>query len=602
MLSEIVEVKYGKTKARTHSSTESASDGESDSTSEEEDEGEQATEQVDNDIFATLQAIRSKDPRIYNKHHTFYSQESTNGQSAARKDQPLSLQAYHRQNILGGEALDRDERTSLPPTYADEQAALKQDLVRQMHAAGNDENSAGVVDTESDEDFLLAKSHIKPATERRELPSVAAADRDPEAFLSELMASRAWVPKETTQLHPFESDDEDEENEADEFEEAYNMRFEDPERANEKLLSHSRKAAEDFSVRRGEVKGRKKARELERIRKQAEKEEKREEKSRLRNLRIEQTHTKLQQLKEAAGLKDADIPVERWSKFLEAAFDNGDWNKEFEKHFGNEYYAQQDDLPTSDGQGGQGGPLAKGKKAKKPEWEDEVDITDIVPDFETGEDAKFSLSDDEAVTINGGTFKSEHADLSDPEMFDGIMPTTASKKRKRGEGHAERKREARRQHRKIEEIVDSNLTTEVLPQPSSRKRPGTTFRYRATSPTSFGLSARDILLADDRDLNQHHGLKKLAAFRDSARKNKDKRKLDKKKLQRWRKDTFGDRRGPTSSLQDYIRAKMDPETESATTMKRVLANNQESEGVSRSKRKRSRKGKSMPEAEAQSVG
>ena len=41
----------------------------------------------------------------------------------------------------------------------------------------------------------------------------------------------------------------------------------------------------------------------------------------------------------------------------------------------------------------------------------------------------------------------------------------------------------------------------------------TRFRYIPVANTSFGLSASEILLADDRDLNEYVGLKKLAPFR-----------------------------------------------------------------------------------------
>jgi protein KRI1 len=71
------------------------------------------------------------------------------------------------------------------------------------------------------------------------------------------------------------------------------------------------------------------------------------------------------------------------------------------------------------------------------------------------------------------------------------------------------------------------------------------FRYRETSPTSFGLTARDILMADDTALNQFAGLKKMAAFRDAEKKRKDKKALGKKaRLRQWRKETFGNEDGP----------------------------------------------------------
>jgi protein KRI1 len=41
----------------------------------------------------------------------------------------------------------------------------------------------------------------------------------------------------------------------------------------------------------------------------------------------------------------------------------------------------------------------------------------------------------------------------------------------------------------------------------------TRFRYTTTAKSSFGLTPTEILLADDKDLNEYVGLKKLAPYR-----------------------------------------------------------------------------------------
>lgn len=41
----------------------------------------------------------------------------------------------------------------------------------------------------------------------------------------------------------------------------------------------------------------------------------------------------------------------------------------------------------------------------------------------------------------------------------------------------------------------------------------TRFRYNTTAKSSFGLTPTEILLADDKDLNEYVGLKKLAPYR-----------------------------------------------------------------------------------------
>ena len=52
-----------------HEANEHSSD---ESTSESEDEGELATAALDSEILATIKAIRSKDPRVYDENAKFY--------------------------------------------------------------------------------------------------------------------------------------------------------------------------------------------------------------------------------------------------------------------------------------------------------------------------------------------------------------------------------------------------------------------------------------------------------------------------------------------------------------------------------------------------
>jgi len=62
------------------------------------------------------------------------------------------------------------------------------------------------------------------------------------------------------------------------------------------------------------------------------------------------------------------------------------------------------------------------------------------------------------------------------------------------------------------------------------------------------LTARDILLAEDKQLNEFAGLKKLAAFRDPEKKRKDMKHLGKKaRLRKWRLETFGNEEGLQAS-------------------------------------------------------
>lgn len=471
------------------------------SSSEEEDEGELATEALDSEIIATINAIKTKDPRVYDTSVKFYTDADSEAGATSKvaKEKPMHLRDYHRQNLLNGvHGEDVDEQ---PLTYNEEQERLKESVVAQMHAAAQDSDAS-----ESEEGFLKAKAKSKRPAKEPEL-DVDNADKDPELFLSNFMASRAWAQQDERQLQPFESDDEEEDRKADEFEAAYNLRYEDPEKSNEKLQSHSRDIAAKYSVRREETNPRQRKREAEKAAKEAVRQERREEKARYRKLKIEEVEDKVRKIKQAAGIRTQDLQPEDWQRFVDEDWDDDKWDEEMQKRFGEEYYAEADVL-SEDEEGS--------KKPKKPKFDDDIDIKDIVPDFEEEDERPdFSLSDEDA-----------------------------PKAKKPKQVNEEKKRQEKKERRIIEQLVDDQLQMDLdhaLPK-SSKSKSG--FRYRETSPKTFGLTSRDILLADDSQLNQFAGLKKLAAFRDSERKRKDQKHLSKKnRLRQWRRDVFGNEEG-----------------------------------------------------------
>ncbi|PGH08803.1 hypothetical protein AJ80_07760 [Polytolypa hystricis UAMH7299] len=510
------------------------SEEESSSDEDEDDIGELATEALDSEIMATLQAIRSKDPKVYNPEVTFYSEikDDEPAKETKREEKPMFLRDYHRENLLRGTSGKEDEEDEedagpAPKSFAEQQEDLKTTVVREMHAAA-DEDVEDEVDSESDDGgFLIPKTKTKPVKPAKKLVEldVATADKDPENFLSNFMAARAWVAQDRPNWQPFESDDEEHEKQAEAFEEAYNLRFEDPNKMNEVMVTHARDTTSKFSVRREALSGRKKLREAEKMRKEEENRERDEERARLRKLKIEQLQERVQKVKKAAGLRATDLAEEDWARFMDDGWDDAKWEEEMKKRFGEEYYAEQD----YNGSDGEDAGSSKKRRPKKPTWDDDIDIKDLVPDFEeeeTGElDGVEAGSNDE----------------------DDARGSGSNKKRKLLQDKRDKQREARKERRKIEQLVDQNLTLEDSLLPKTKR--GGFFRYREASPVSFGLTARDILMADDTQLNQFAGLKKLASFRDPEKKRRDRKRMGKKaRVREWRRDTFGNEDGPAPEV------------------------------------------------------
>lgn len=539
-----MEAKLGKStnlNLRKQANLDEESNEEDSSEDEDEDEdGELATEALDTEILATLNAIRSKDPRVYDQNVKFYSEltESQGEQdtdSQEKKEKPMYLRDYHRQNLLNGDNVAEVEDT--PRTFAQEQEDLKRSVLQEMQAAENDQSS----DEDEDGDFLIAKSKADKdsgASKKVDVElDIENAEKNPETFLSNFLTSRAWIPAKSSHFQPFESDDEEEEKKAEALEEAYNFRFEDPSKLNEKLVTHARDTANQFSVRREETSGRKKKRDAENAKKEEERRERENQKNRLRKLKLQELEEKLEKIKQAAGIKAADISEEEWARFLDDNWDDEKWEKEMARRFGDEYYAEEDIDLDGDGEASE---KKKKRVPKKPTWNDDIDIKDLVPDFDDEAEPDVDLAGNE----EGGAAD----DNEDDAEVDDEETGRVTKKSRTQEKH-DQKRAARKERRRIEEAVERNLELDPTLLPGATRKNASQFRYRETSPQSFGLTARDILMADDAQLNQFVGLKKLAAFRDPEKKRRDLKKMGKKaRLRQWRKDTFGTEEEPEFEL------------------------------------------------------
>ncbi|CAJ2509947.1 Uu.00g058470.m01.CDS01 [Anthostomella pinea] len=603
-----LEEKYKSNKPNGNNSKDADDDDDDSSSDETEDEnGFLATAELDSQISATLQAIKAKDPRVYDGKTTFYAPvdedaDATATTSKPKKEKPVYLQDYHREKILRGDiGADDDDQEEPAPTFAQEQDSLKksiQDEIRaQLKGAGEDEES------DSDGDFIKAKEEtrvipansIHPSRAQKvkvAKPDIAIADKDPELYLSNFLASRAWAEGDDSGWQAFESD-EDEDEKADQWEAAYNLRFEDPSKSNEVLKSYARDVVAARSVRREDKSGRKRQRELEREAKEAEKRERKEERARLRRLKADEAENKLQKIKKAAGIRGQDLKDEDWQKFLQDAWENDKWEEEMNKTFNDQYYAQAEAGSEDDEDDGTDDGSKKPKKVKKPKWDDDVDIKDLVPDFEEEERPNITLTD---IDENDG-----EDDDEDGEDDDGPAAKRQKTTKDRKKERLASQKAARQERAKLEALVDARMDIdepEVLAGSSSSKKTqgGSRFMYRDTRPESFGLTTNDILMASDADLNTFAGLKKLAHFRDPEKLSKDRKKLGKKaRLRQWRKDTFGpefEREPPAFHPGGSGPGESSKPNDSAEDSNIV-------EGGSKKKRKRSRNKKSKgAEAEA----
>lgn len=542
MLSRIVQEKYGGTEHSRFDNEykrarrESASSDESTDSEEEDEAGILVSAALDAQIQETLQAIRQGDPRVYDQDAKFFNPEDDNDvapQPNQTKPKPIYLADYHRQELLDKAKSNDIDTQQEAITYVQQQDELKADILRDIHGLTSNPDKDLPHDDEEEGGFLTAKPVSIESFTATEIPKVELganevekANENPEEFLSKYMSTRAWVSNNDTRFQPFESDDEEDDQRAEEFEEAYNSRFDESSKLNEKLVSHARDIVAKHSVRKEKPNSRQKSRELERERRAIEKQTRKEEKARFRKLKVAQVDERLQKIKEAAGFDSQKISDEDWITFLDEDWNDERWEQEMKNRFGEQYYSTEltNEKDAVDG----------GNRLRKPKWEDDIDIDDIVSAADRSEGPEQLPSSHDDLSDDGGVRLPGHGKLASKQS------TNVSQE--------SRKRDAKKERRRIERIVDNQMEVDEVLAKFGRRHTGN-FRYRETSPLAFGLTAQDILLASDSQLNQYAGLKKMAAFRDPEKKRKDKKRLGKKaRIKQWRKETFGDEKGPKQTF------------------------------------------------------
>lgn len=477
-----------------------------------------------------MQAIRENPEALLNKDVKFFGDVSSNDTTKTKGDKPVYLKDYHRMNYLSTGKDDSEEKP-----YAIQQREDRDRLVAEIHGAVDDEeNESG-----SDDEFLTKRKEsreVKPL----DLPDPSA---DESKFLEAFLDNKAWLPstvdkKTGKPILPsygdiVEDDDEFDDN-ADKFEAAYNFRFEDPNAA--EIVSYARS---QNTLRRSQESSRKRQRDA-KVSVAKEKEEKREaEISKIKTKKVKEVLSKFEQLKQALG---DDAESEALSKILsehdlDGDFEGDAWDKKMQEVFNEEFYAQD---------------------VHKPKWdkdsdddEGEVDYEEEGDEPEAGKEIKIEVQEED-------------------EDMDGFEVPVLSKNQQKREEKRRRKQEQQemkeKAHRLVEENIDILLEKEAAHLLKKEDDDMPKFRYREVSPDSFGLSSRDILLANDNDLNEYVGLKKLASYRDPEKKKKDHRKYAKKRrLREWRKSVFDNEDEPADEA--VISALQGPKVDKKTSSK-----------------------------------
>ncbi|AJT18728.1 Kri1p [Saccharomyces cerevisiae YJM1304] len=486
---------------------------------EEDDYGELITDEVENGINQVLDAIKNNktDKLLDPKVKFFEDPESAAAKLANRegKHKPIYLKDYHRMNILSGDALKEDDEEYEHATvdgkqsFVSQQREEKTQLLNEIKSAFSDEENE---ESSGDEDDgFLKKKEPSTKKEGKNLPDPTVNE---ENFLEEFVNQQAWIPKKgdkviSLDLNNNEEDDEEFEDAAEKFENAYNFRYEDPNAA--EIISYARSQA---TLRRSDDSSRRRKREEKRKIKEQIKAEKETALQKKKTKKLNKLTDILEQLTKEYGAEiNADMVKKITDTLLKNDFKEEEWDNVVAELFNEEFYQQEG----------------------KPTWnEDDEIMGDVYADAD---------GDDQT---EEGEVEKEQKEEDEEEG--------PKRKKSKKEEKLQKKKEKRKVNELVENALEQNklaLIEEVEKEEEERKSRSRTkeeqdlkFRYREVSPESFGLTAREIFAADDTDLNEFIGLKKFAPYRSKELRAKDKRKVMKaRRLREWRKKTFKNENG-----------------------------------------------------------
>lgn len=493
---------------------------ESESSSDEEDEfGELITEDVEAGILKVLEAIKNDPSKLLDPTMKFFKDPESTVQED-KKDKPIYLKDYHRMNLLSGGYKDDDDA----PVDYDVDHFNTVDGEKPFAVAQREERNQllddikNAFDEEDDEDDFMTKKeplrNKEHENEERQISRLPDPKNEKE-FLSAFLDHQAWIPKKNDKVINLDRINQDDEEQFDDavenFEHAYNFRYEDTNAA--EIVSYARSQA---TLRRSNTNTRKNKRERQHEEKAKLNKEKDELVKKKKTSKMNKVVDRLTKIKEAVGDNVSDVTIQKvfGESLLNDDFDDADWDSKMAEIFNEQYY---------------------GAEIEKPLW-DEND--ELMADFHQGKDAE----DGEDFAEDG-----ENANEDLGEDFDAEEPPKKKSKKDKIKEKSSSKKDKELLKAKAQEIIEANkhIIIDEVEEERGRAKEDIKFKYRDVSPESFGLTTRDIILADDKQLNNFIGIKKFAPYREKELRMKDKRKYTKKKhLNEWRKEVFHDKNGP----------------------------------------------------------
>ncbi|CAN6452889.1 unnamed protein product [Victoria cruziana] len=488
------------------SGSESSSDGET-----EDDEGVLLPKN-DLKFYEALVKVKRNDPSLLQKDVNLFPSDDEDDENfkhegkkaKGQEKKPLYLKdVVAKQLVENGPEIGDDIHGLLPKTYAEELEEYRQAVL-----------DATEDPMDEDGDFFKEKKAKKEVHDdgNVEVLNVLGECFEPDesAFWRDYLGNKKWICKGDKVALPDEdvglSEDEKILEEQDRYESEFNFRHE--EAPNDQVLGFSRHIE-------GTVRKKESARRLQRMRKkerlaQAEFERK-EELKRLKNIKKQELLEKLDKIRSVAGIADERV-CGLTENDLEDEFDPVDFDRKMNELFDDKYYQAEDADFHSDGI----------DDLEKPNFEKEDELFGLPKGLDESVPSGF-LAARMKILKNK---EAEHVEATESDLeaigdADDVEEHSKGKKQKKVKFSLADKVS-------LEKELDEYYKLDYEDTIGDLR---TRFKYREVPGNRYGLNTAEILMADDKDLNQYVSLKKLAPYRaDEYKIPKNKRYNYKQKI------------------------------------------------------------------------
>ncbi|KAH3721145.1 protein KRI1 homolog [Dreissena polymorpha] len=508
-------------------------DSGSSSSETEDDDAEALTDELERDWLRTLAALKSKDPKIYQKDFRFFNDEKETvdeekeekSKTKKDKDKPMYLKDYERKILLekGGIIDETEQKPSTSGIgYQEEQEMLRKSVVAAAGDLSDESDSEGSLKLLKPREKTRAEKQreeadylewLKGQSEGLGVEKQVGVELEPlknywqrkdlddgEKFLKNYILNKQYIDKDGEGMPTYDeivNDDDEDLSEEEEllvkqadFERKYNFRFEEPDAA--EIKSYPRDMED--TVRRKDTK-RAEKRKATQERKKLEKERKRDDLKQLKKLKRQEIMSKIDKLRAITGNKAMAFDEQE----LEGEFDPAKHDEMMQKYFDDQYYGGAEE-----------------------EVKPEVNISDDEYDTEKWDDWG---QDDPEVGVAGeyeGGRALEEPNVEDPDFcMDADYDPVADMQRKQDKKNKKKKHKLAQalntkkpvfdpKERTFEEYFDEYYKLDyedIIDDMPCR------FKYRKVTPNSFGLTVDEILKARDKELNAWASVKKMSQYR-----------------------------------------------------------------------------------------